>query len=352
MKRVFNLLLTLILCVGCLFSFTACEPPKKVDNDSIVNPRTETIKVGIIEYAPLNYMYRNVFKGFNTELAVMTFNALGYNVEFVLVEPEDEEEHIPNANDIYNALDEGVIDCFWGGISDAVLFDETRADFSHAYLENSVCLVKNTFADTVESLSDLENEKIAFGKNSAGQKYYAEKILGKVSGVSASSCERGQKSALHKVKSITESEEYAVVDTLMALYQKYNGEYGDIALTDVDLEQKNYLRVVFKKTSGENTLRDNVNAMLETFAKIKTDDKCIITTLAEKYKFGSYEKTVADFIITDFGGDNGVEGSGSGDGNGLTGAENPPTSPENGNSNGNGNGNTSDFPSGWDNEIV
>ena len=143
----------------------------------------------------------------------------------------------------------------------------------------------------------------------------------------------------------------------MALYQKYNGEYGDVVLTNVDLEQKNYLRVVFKKTSGENTLRDNVNAMLETFAKIKTDDKCIITTLAEKYKFGSYEKTVADYIITDFDGDNGAEGGGSESagtegGNELTGSENPPTTPENGNGGANSNGNTSDFPSGWGNEIV
>lgn len=348
MKRLFTFFISLILCACCLFSFVGCEPQKKVDNDSIVDPRVETVKVGIIEYAPLNYMYRTVFKGFNTELAVMTFNALGYNVEFVLVEPENEDKHIPDANDVYNAFDEGVIDCFWGGISDAILFDESRADFSYPYLENSVCLVKSTYASTISKLSDLEGKKIAFGDNSTGEKYYAEKLKGVISGVSSSCCERGQKSALHKVKSITESEEYAIVDTLMALYHKYNGEFSDVVLTDVDLEQKNYLRVVFKKETGVNELRDNVNAMLETFANLKTDGKSILTKLAEKYKFGSYEKNVSDYIITDFSANNGGESGQGAGGNGMssnpeTELQTPPTTP----SSNNGGSNTQDFPGGW-----
>lgn len=342
MKRLFTLIITVILSVCCLFSFTACDEQKKVDNDSLVNPRADTIKVGVIDCAPLNYMYRNTYRGFNTELAIMTFNALGYNVEFVLVEPEDEEEHIPNANDIYNALEEGVIDCFWGGISDALLFDETRADFSHAYLENSVCLVKSTYASSISQLSDLQGKKIAFGKNSAGEKFYNEKLLGTVSGVSASCCERGQKSALHKVKSITEDCEYAVVDTLMALYQKYNGEYSGVVLTDVDLEQKNYLRVVFDKQTGENELRDNVNAMLETFASIKTNGKSILTQLAEKYKFGNFEKNVAHFIITDFSGSNG-----GGESAGVSGGEDFSSNPGESSTPSNEGSNVKNPPASW-----
>ena len=129
----------------------------------------------------------------------------------------------------------------------------------------------------------------------------------------SSDLERGQKSALHKVKSITESVNFAVVDLLMALYQKYNGEYADVIIPKIiDLEQTNYLRVVFKKETGKNELRDNVNAMLETFAKIKINEKCILTQLAEKYKFSSFPTNVSDFIITDFetnGAENGGEGS-------------------------------------------
>ncbi len=332
MKKVLTFLLTLILSVCCLFSFAGCEQ-KKIDNNAIVDPRVDTIKVGVIEYAPLNYMYRNTFKGFNTELAVMTFNALGYNVEFVLVEPQDKDQFIPDANDVYSALNNNEIDCFWGGISDAILFDEELFDFSYPYLENSVCLVKGSTASTVSSLEDLEGEKIAFGENSAGEKYFNEYVLGTIDDVSASSCERGQKSALHKTKSITEPEKYAIVDTLMALYQKYNGEYGDVGLTEVDLEQKNYLRVVFKD-EDENQLRDNVNAMLETFAKVKKDDQCIIEQIANKYKFGNYEKSVSDFIITDFSADggesggNGSESAGTNEGDGLsTPPENSPSNP-------------------------
>lgn len=315
MKRFWTLFLSIIMCACCLFSFTACQEKKTVDNNSIVNPRTETVKVGVIDYAPLNYMYKNTYKGFNTELAVMTFNALGYNVEFVLIEPQSEDDYIPTANDVYTALEEGDIDCFWGGLSDAILFDEERADFSYPYLYNPLCLVKSTYAGSISSIEDLEDMEIAFGTNSAGEIYYENNLIGTVANLSATSCERGQKSALHKVKSVTDPINFAIVDALMAFYQKYNGEYSQISITDIDLNQNNQLRVVFKKQEEKNELRDNVNAMLKSFASIKKDGECIITSLAEKYKFntpaGLSIKSVADFIITDFdnvGGENGGSG--------------------------------------------
>ena len=344
MKRLYKLLITLTLSVCCLLSFTACSAPATVDDTTLVDPRVETIKVGIIEYEPLNYMSRNTFKGFNPELALMTFEALGYNVKFVLVKPQNTEEFMPTAQDVYDALDSGDIDCFWGGISDAILFDEERADFSLPYLKNSLCLVKGTYANSISSLEDLENAKVAVAQNTVGEKYFNEQILGTISGASALTCKRGHVEALHKIKAVTDSTSYAIIDTLSALYHKYNGDYSNVVITEIDLAQENNLRVVFKKQNDKNELRDNVNAMLNAFSSIKTDEKCIITKIAEKYKFGSYDKNLSDFIITDFSIDT-ETGGGASEGSGLT--SNPIPNPQPEPPQGSSGSNTEGFKPGW-----
>ena len=128
-----------------------------------------------------------------------------------------------------------------------------------------------------------------------------------------------------------------MVDTLLALEQKYNGEYADLILNNVALEQNSSLRVVFKKQKTKNDLRDSVNAKLESFATRKTDGKCVITKIAENYFFGA-QKNLSDFIITDFDYDNG-SGNNSGDSGSSSGGENG-----GGNGSSNGGSNTIYFP--------
>ncbi len=304
MKRLLKIFITFILCACCALPLFACND-NTVSSNSVINPRVETIKVGYIDYAPLNYMHRNTFKGFNTELAVMTFNALGYKVEFKSVQPEDENASIPTAEDIYSALEEGKIDCFWGGVSDTVLNDDERADFSVAYMENSVCLVnKSSLSYDATCLEDLADKTIAFGKNSAGELFYDSYLSSAVSGTTALSCKKGQKEAVHSLLPLTNQASFALVDILYALHltnadEDYNKD--TIVNRTFQFEQKSYLRVVFPKaldgaTPIQNELRDNVNIMLNAFASITKDGKSLIQSLAENYKFTKSGLTLADFL--------------------------------------------------------
>lgn len=305
MKRLLKIFITFILCACCALPFFACSD-NTVSSSSVINPRTETIRVGYIDYAPLNYMHRNTFKGFNTELAVMTFNALGYNVEFKLVEPEDENADIPTAEDIYSALEDGRIDCFWGGLSDAILNDDERADFSVAYIENSVCLVnKSSLSYDAVSLEDLTDKTIAFGKNSSGEYFYNSYLSSAVSGTTALSCKKGQREAVHTLLPLTNQASFALVDYLYALHltnadEDYNKD--TIINRTFQFEQKAYLRVVFPKaldgaTPIQNELRDNVNIMLNAYSTITKDEKSLIQNIAENYKFTKSGLTLADFLV-------------------------------------------------------
>jgi len=304
MRKLFNIVLSIILCACCLFSFTACDD-KTVNSADIVNPRTETIKIGYVDYAPLNYKYKGKFTGFNTKLAVSIFNTLGYNVKFVLVEPTDEDRRTVNADDVYCALDEGDIDCFFGGITDAVLFDETRFDFSYRYMENSPCLVIVNGQNYINCQSDFNDKTVAFGENSSGKLYY-NNYLANVSGIDYVLCEKGQSSALHKANSPIEDASCAIVDTLFAYYNlEKTNEYGSLILNAKNnpdayqIEQKNYLRAVFKKdTSGTNELRDNVNKTLEFLASTYKDGVSLLCSLAQGTSFSTAD--LSDFLITDF----------------------------------------------------
>ena len=73
MKKLIMFLMTAILAVMACVGFTACGGG---DDNKIVNPRTKTITVGYTDYEPMNCTEDGVLKGFDTELALMTFNAL------------------------------------------------------------------------------------------------------------------------------------------------------------------------------------------------------------------------------------------------------------------------------------
>ena len=136
--------------------------------------------------------------------------------------------------------------------------------------------------------------------------------MDKIEGVSSYLCNRGQEEAMHSVKFLNQKANFAIVDKLMALYLTNNSnEYSgcvintsaDAEIIPYQFEEKYYLRAVFKKQLDEfdnpieNTLRDNVNIMLETFAKTG-----VLESLASKnkYKFTNKDLSIKDFIITDF----------------------------------------------------
>ena len=308
MKKIFSLFFCIFLCFCCFFWLFACNN-KSVNNDIVINPKTRSIKVGYIEYAPLNYMYKGKFTGYNTKLAVSVFNTLGYNVEFVLVEPEDENRSVVNESDVYYALENNEIDCFWGAISDAVINDHDKFDFSYNYMENSPCIVIKNGQNHINSLEDFKTKTIAFAKFSSGELFY-NAFLSNVQGINFISCEKGQNSALHKTNSFFKDVNCAIVDTIFAYYYlEKTEEYCFLTLNSTNknpcfkMEQKNYLRVVFKKSQTEqNQLRDNVNKTLEFFAgvqqTIENEKLSLLELPAINTKFKNAD--LKDFLITDF----------------------------------------------------
>ncbi len=308
MKRFFLAFLSIVLCFLCVFSLCACKD-KVVKSEDVINPRTRSIKVGYIEYAPLNYMYKGKFTGYNTKLAVSVFNTLGYNVEFVLVEPNDKNRSVINENDVYYALENNEIDCFWGAITDAVINDHDKFDFSYNYMENSPCVVIVNGQTHINNQNDFKGRTVAFGKFSSGELFYNTQ-LSNVQGLNFISCEKGQKSALHKANSIIEKVNCAIVDTIFAYYNLEKTEdFAFLTLNSTNkspsliLEQKNYLRVVFKKSQTEkNELRDSVNKTLEFFAgvqqTIENEKLSLLQIPAINTKFKNAD--LKDFVITDF----------------------------------------------------
>ena len=305
MKKLFTLIISIILCVCFLMPLSACDD-NSVSTNKVVNPRTETIKVGYVDYAPLNYTYKGKFTGYNTKLAVSIFEALGYDVKFVLVEPTDEDRRTVNAEDVYSALEDGSIDCFFGGITDAVLYDDTLFDFSYRYMENSPCLVIVNGDEYIQTAQDFEEKTVAFGIYSAGEKYFYNNLVS-MPNLNFVNCEKGQSSALHKANSYLEDADCAIVDTLFAYhYLEKTNEYRNLILNSAQgyqIDQHNYLRVVFKKSeTGTNELRDNVNKTLEFFANTTKTVDDEVYSLSQALAIGeNYSvKNLVDFIITDF----------------------------------------------------
>ena len=87
MKKAFKIITVFILSIMTTLSFGACANKTGGGNDKIVIVRTKTLTVGYTDYKPMNYTDDNgVLKGFDTELALMVFNSLGYEVKFKLID--------------------------------------------------------------------------------------------------------------------------------------------------------------------------------------------------------------------------------------------------------------------------
>ena len=302
MKRIFTIFLTIILCLSALFSLTACND-KSVSGDNVVNPKEKTVKVGYLEeYGPLNYTYRNKLDGFNTRLAILVFNALGYEVTFVPIEVE-------SADDVYTALN-GTIDCFWGGLSDGYLFDSSKADFSYRYMENSLCIVANTLnTDFIENFEDLSGKSVCYSANSVANNYIKQNLSRfNENEVRLVEHEKSQDYSIFEVnKFISQGANFAIVDTLFALYSIKN-EYTSctINLDELDktaykFDQSYYLRVVFPKKTEDgdptkkNKLRDDVNVMLKALF-----DTGVLKALADSYTYTVSSETIklTDYLYT------------------------------------------------------
>ncbi len=266
MKKFITALLATVLAVVSLFTFTACKEEKIVD----VTPNQ--ITVGYTDYAPMNYTDDNgVFCGFDTELAIRVFNALGYDVKFKLIDWSNK----------YLELNEKTVDCVWNGFTrnstDANANGEKVAreelcDFSIDYMVNGQVLICKS-ANAITELSALAGKSLAYETNSAADSL----INGEESAFEGINVNKAnlpyQMNAAEQV--MNGSKDYAVIDIILAQdLIANNSAYSDVVICDIDLGVE-YYAIAFK-TGSE--LTQKVNTMIKAFAETG-----YLTELAKKY---------------------------------------------------------------------
>ena len=267
MKKLLTLLLTLILSLTAVVGLTACN-----DEEKIVDVTPNQITVGYTVYSPMNYTDDNgVFCGFDTELALRVFGALGYDVKF---------REIDWANK-YVELNNDTVDCVWNGFTrnstdkneqGEEVSREDLCDFSIDYMLNGQVLISKT-ANAITELSALEGKSLAYETNSAADSL----INGEESDFNGISINKSnlpyQINAAEQV--MNGNKDYAVIDVILAKdLIANNPAYSDVVICDIDLGVE-YYAIAFKTGS---TLTAKVNVILKAFAETG-----YLTELATKY---------------------------------------------------------------------
>ncbi len=262
MKKLIALVMALCLI---LCAFTGCG--SKDDETK------ETLVVGYTLYEPMNYLDSDgtTLIGFDTELAKIVFENLGYEVMF-------KEISWPNK---YTDLNSDTIDCVWNGFTCNAKDDDgversSKVDFSYNYMENrQVVVVKKNSGIT--SVADLNGKTGTAEDGSAGEAYAKgfEGIIYKGSPV--------QTDCLNEINAMTA--DFAVLDAQLAKSYCGQGNYADLTIVDELSSDVEYYAVGFKKGSE---LTAKVNAEFEKLGEDGT-----LKTLAEKYG-------VANTVITNF----------------------------------------------------
>ena len=251
MKKIITLMLTLVLALSMGIMTTSCSK----GGSDVVNVRTKTITVGYTDYAPMNYKENGVLKGFDTELALMVFNSLGYEVRFKLIEWSSK----------YLELEGGTIDCIWNGFtansSDKIGgVDTPREDivnFSAYYLENNQCVVRKSATAEITDKANFAGTSITFESGSAGADF-----VGGLTGVYNIGCAT-QLEALNQVNS--GNSDYAVVDRTLAENYVGKGNYSSLVINEGVVIPVEYYAIGFRKDDNGAALRDKVNVMLKAF---------------------------------------------------------------------------------------
>lgn len=265
MKRIIATILAVLMCLICTTALVSC-------NDTGKN----AITVGYTLVEPLNYLdENNELVGFDTELAKLVFEALGYD-KVIFKEIKWESK--------YTDLSSGNIDCIWNGFTANCADDDgvqrsEKVDFSYNYMENRQVIVVKKSEKDIAINAEAFKDKIGYVEaNSAGATYASATLQGAVVKEATK-----QTDAILQVSS--GAAYFAVVDAQLARSTVGKGDYSDLAMLDVLSSDVEYYAIGFKKGSE---LTSKVNAELEKLAENGT-----IAKLAEKYG-------VITTVITDF----------------------------------------------------
>ena len=255
MKKMFALLLALVLALSCL---TACGASSGSDLAYI--QKKGTMIVGITEYEPMDFKDADGnWTGFDAELAEMVCKELGVKCEFFVLADWGKK---------FYELESKNIDCIWNGMT---ITDEVKLNTSCSapYVLNAQVLVMK--ADVVgqyDALELLKSLTFAVEEGSAGQAE-VENL-----GIDASqiTAVKDQGAALMEVAAGTS--DACVIDITMANAMTGEGtSYADLA-PGISMSSEEYC-IVFRKDS------DGAAKVNELLAKYKADGT--LQALADKY---------------------------------------------------------------------
>ena len=253
MKKMFAMLLALVLILGCFAGCGATE-----DSDMAAVKKAGKIIVGITDYAPMDYKDDSGnWIGFDAEFAQLFAKELGVECEFY---------EIADWSKKFLELETKQIDAVWNGMT----IDETatsNSSVSDPYVINAqVVVMKADVVGNYNYTEDLSSLTIAVENGSAGEKA-ASGIAG------ATVVPLGtQTAALLEVKAGTA--DACVIDITMAYAMTGPGtNYADLA-PGISLTEEFY-GVSFRKNS------DLAPKFNEFMAGLKADGT--LQALADKY---------------------------------------------------------------------
>jgi polar amino acid transport system substrate-binding protein len=261
MKKIITVLMASLLCVCAAIGITGC---KGSGASSQYNDfKSKTITVGVTNAAPMNYKKSGKWVGFDTELTVAVFNALGYKVMFKEIAWVQK----------YSELNSGTIDCIWNGFTSNSTDEDANGErvsrsqlvnFSMDYMINEQCIVKNKNV-AFEDENSFDQKTIAFEIGSSGETGvgWLEEDYTDVSFIKKGMT--SQATALQEVNAGTA--DFAVVDKSLA-DNAVSGGYTNVEIVDFDYFELEYYAIGFAKTAAGAALRDKVNTLLKAFYEV------------------------------------------------------------------------------------
>lgn len=259
MKKIFAVILALVMTVGAVFTMSSCAKEDGV------------LVCGVTPFPGFNEKDANGewTIGFDTEFALAVGEIIGMKVKFQEIDWDQK----------YNELNSGAIDCIWNGFT-ANSTDENPSgknvkrsdlvDFSYGYMLNQQCIVVRT--DRLSEFTSVESlkGKTACAEGGSAGATYAKTVTDEEK---VNDKARAQKDALLEVKS--GASDFAVVDILLAKNLCGKGDNTNIAIVESIVLDHEIYAIGFKKNSE---LTDKVNAAIK-----QLEESGELKKLAEKY---------------------------------------------------------------------
>ena len=248
MKRIFAMILVLMLCLGMAALAEESDLAYVQANGKLV--------VGITDFAPMDYKDESgEWVGFDADMAKAFAESLGVDVEFIEIDWDNKIMELDNKS----------IDVVWNGMT---LTEDVKAamETSNAYANNAqVVIVPADVADQYQTAESISGLNIAVENGSAGEEVVT--ALGYTVTEVAT-----QADALMEVAAGTS--DAAVIDSLMAAAMVGEGTgYADLTYT-VGLNSEEY-GAGFRKGS-------DLAAALNDFLKAAYEDGSMLA-VAETY---------------------------------------------------------------------